>query len=108
MLVKLILVMLTIQKDKRRKVEIEQKTLKKKPKVETKPNVERKKKKLKQMTYQKYLNLFKKELINLTRRYREAERREQAALDFAKGLQKKYSDSEKKFDTADRKLLERI
>jgi len=36
----------------------------------------------------------KKRIDKLTRRYREAERREKAALDFAKGLQKKMSDVE--------------
>ena len=37
-----------------------------------------------------------KRIDQLTRKYREAERREKAALDYAKGLQKKYSDVEKK------------
>jgi len=35
----------------------------------------------------------KKRIDKLTRKFREAERREQAALDFAKGLQKKYDDT---------------
>ena len=42
-----------------------------------------------------------KRIDQLTRKMREAERREKAALDYAKGLQKKYSDAEaeaKKFD----------
>ena len=47
----------------------------------------------------------KKRIDKLTRRYREAERREQAALDFAKGLQKKYDDSQTKYDSADEKYL---
>ena len=47
----------------------------------------------------------KKRIDKLTRKFRESERREQAALDFAKGLQKKYEDSESKYDSADEKYL---
>jgi len=47
----------------------------------------------------------KKRIDKLTRKFREAERREKAALDFAKGLQKKYDDSESKYDSADEKYL---
>ena len=47
----------------------------------------------------------KKRIDKLPRKYREAERREQAALDFAKGLQKKYDDSLTKYDSADEKYL---
>ena len=36
-----------------------------------------------------------KRIDKLTRKYREAERREKAALDYAKGLQAKYSNIEK-------------
>jgi hypothetical protein len=46
-----------------------------------------------------------KRIDKLTRRYREAERREQAALEFAKGLHKKYETSEKRLDTADEQYL---
>ena len=47
----------------------------------------------------------KKRIDKLTRKFREAERREAAALDFAKGLQKKYDDSQVKYDSADEKYL---
>ena len=35
-----------------------------------------------------YLKMFKRRIDKLTRKYREAERREKAALDYAKGLTK--------------------
>jgi len=41
----------------------------------------------------------------LTKRYREAERREQAALDYAKGLQNKYTNAEKTLNTVDDNYL---
>ena len=47
----------------------------------------------------------KKRIDKLTRKFREAERREKAALDFAKGLQKKYDDSVTKYDSTDEKYL---
>jgi hypothetical protein len=46
-----------------------------------------------------------KRIDKLTRRYREAERREQAALEFARGLHKKYETSEKRLDSADEQYL---
>ena len=46
-----------------------------------------------------------KRIDGLTRKMREAERREKAALDFAKGLQKKYSDAEKRYTTTDDNYL---
>lgn len=46
-----------------------------------------------------------KRIDNLTRKYREAERREKAALDYAKGLQKKYSDTDKKLHSVDENYL---
>ena len=42
-----------------------------------------------------------KRIDKLTRKYREAERREKAALDFAKGLQKKYENTDKKLSDVD-------
>jgi len=46
-----------------------------------------------------------KRIAKLTHRYREAERREHAALDFAKGLQKKYDHSLDQYKTADQQYL---
>ena len=47
----------------------------------------------------------KKRIDKLTRKFREAERREKAALDFAKGLQKKFDDTQTKYDSTDEKYL---
>jgi hypothetical protein len=92
------------KKAKDDKVEIEQieDSKEEKPKVETQPKVEEKASadNLTEMS-----ESIQKRIDKLTRKYREAERREKAALDFAKGLQKKYSESEKKFDTADENYL---
>ena len=41
----------------------------------------------------------------LTKRYREAERREKAALEYAKGLKNKYDTIEKKFEETDSNYL---
>jgi hypothetical protein len=46
-----------------------------------------------------------KRIDKLTRRYRESERREQAALDYAKALQKKYSEFEQKYDSGEELYL---
>ena len=42
-----------------------------------------------------------KRIDKLTRKMREAERREQAALDYAQGLQRKYTDAQKKYQEID-------
>lgn len=47
-----------------------------------------------------------KRIDKLTRKYREAERREAAALDYAKGLQNKYSGLEKKIQETDKTYVE--
>ena len=93
-------------KTKEDKVEIEQieDTKVEKPQVETQPNVEEKAK-VDTDNLSEISESIQKRIDKLTRKYREAERREKAALDFAKGLQKKYTDSEKKFDTADENYL---
>ena len=93
------------KEDKKEKVEIEQVEEKSSP-VETKP-VEQKKETTETKTddLSEISDSVQKRIDKLTRRYREAERREQAAVEFAKGLQKKYTDYEKKFDTADSNYL---
>jgi hypothetical protein len=48
-----------------------------------------------------YSEGIQKRIDKLTRKMREAERREQAALDYAQGLQKKYNDTQKKFQEVD-------
>ena len=91
------------KEDKKEKVEIEQAEEKSAP-VETKP-AEQKKEETKTDDLSEISDSVQKRIDKLTRRYREAERREQAAVEFAKGLQKKYTDYEKKFDTADNNYL---
>lgn len=46
---------------------------------------------------EQYTESVKKRIDKLTYKIREAERREKAALEYAKGLQKKYSDAESKY-----------
>jgi hypothetical protein len=91
------------KEDKKEKVEIEQ-AEETKP-VETKPVEQAKTTETKTDDLSEISESVQKRIDKLTRRYREAERREQAAVEFAKGLQKKYSDYEKKFDTADNNYL---
>ena len=49
----------------------------------------------------KHSDNYQKRIDKLTRKYREAERREKAALDFAKGLQKKYDTTVRKADSSE-------
>jgi len=91
------------KEDKKEKVEIEQAD-ETKP-VETKPVEQLKTTETKTDDLSEISDSVQKRIDKLTRRYREAERREQAAVEFAKGLQKKYTDYEKKFDTADNNYL---
>ena len=53
----------------------------------------------------KYTENVQKRIDKLTYRAREAERREQAATQFAKGLQQKYDSSQAKFDKVDESYL---
>ena len=53
-----------------------------------------------------YSDSVKKRIDKLTRRYREAERREKAALDFAKGLQKKVDDINSRFSKTSKSYVE--
>ena len=46
-----------------------------------------------------------KRIDKLTRNWRESQRREQAALDYAKGLQQKYSDIEKNYSAVDENYI---
>ena len=91
------------KEDKKEKVEVEQ-AEETKP-VETKPAEQTKITETKTDDLSEISESVQKRIDKLTRRYREAERREQAAVEFAKGLQKKYTDYEKKFDTADNNYL---
>ena len=68
-------------------------------KLEQEPETEEKQEKQEepeQDNLNKISDNVQKRIDQLTRKYREAERRQKAALDYAKGLQKKYSDVEKK------------
>jgi len=65
--------------------------------VEDQPKVEVKAGEKKQVdNLEQHTESVKKRIDKLTYKIREAERREQAALEYAKGLQKKYSDAESK------------
>ena len=49
-----------------------------------------------------------KRIDKLTAKYREAERREQAALEYAKGLQKKYEGMSAKYDSGEEQYLKEL
>ena len=51
---------------------------------------------------------YQSRINQLTGRYREAQRRERAALDYAKGLQKKFDTAQKKFDAIDEQHLKEL
>ena len=70
-------------------------------KVETK--TEEKKDNLNQ-----YTDTVQKRIDKLVRKRHEAERREKAALDYAKGLQKKYESTIKKFNSTDESYLKEL
>jgi hypothetical protein len=88
-----------IDKDKEKAKILIEEDVKEEPK-ETAPIQEEKKDDLEQVS-----KTVQKRIDKLTHRYREAERREGAALDFAKGLQKKYDHSLDQYKTADNQYL---
>ena len=88
-----------IDKDKEKAKILIQEDVKEEPK-ETAPIKEETKDDLEQVS-----KTVQKRIDKLTHRYREAERRENAALDFAKGLQKKYDHSLDQYKTADHQYL---
>ena len=88
-----------IDKDKEKAKILIEEDVKEEPK-ETAPIKEETKDDLEQVS-----KTVQKRIDKLTHRYREAERREGAALDFAKGLQKKYDHSLDQYKTADTQYL---
>ena len=88
-----------IDKDKEKAKILIQEDVKEEPK-ETAPIKEETKDDLEQVS-----KTVQKRIDKLTHRYREAERREGAALDFAKGLQKKYDHSLDQYRVSDDKYL---
>ena len=88
-----------VDKDKEKAKILIEEDVKEEPK-ETAPITEEKKDDLEQVS-----NTVQKRIDKLTHRYREAERREGAALDFAKGLQKKYDHSLDQYRVSDDKYL---
>jgi len=87
----------TNKKEEKAQIVVEEEVKQEQPKVETK-----------QENVDDLSNLsegVQKRIDKLTRKYREAERREQAALDYAKALQKKYSDFEQKYDSGEEMYL---
>jgi len=91
------------KQDKQEKIEVEEETDRPTP-TNPNPKVETKKEEESDDLTQ-ISESVQKRIDKLTRRYREAERREQAALEFARGLHKKYETSEKKLDNADEQYL---
>jgi len=55
-----------------------------------------------------YSDGVQKRIDKLTKKMREAERREQAALDYAEGLKKKYSDVKSKYDEIDENYIKQF
>jgi hypothetical protein len=92
-------------KEEKEKVAVEEVVEEEKPveekKVESK--TEEKKDNLNQ-----YTESVQKRIDKLVRKRHEAERREKAALDFAKGLQKKYDTTIKKFNSTDESYLKEL
>jgi len=85
------------KKDEKSQIIVEEEVRKEQPKVEGK-----------QEDTDDLSNLsegVQKRIDKLTRKYRESERRERAALDYAKALQKKYSESEQKYDSGEEMYL---
>ena len=87
------------------KVAVEEIVEEEKPKEEKKveSKTEEKKDNLNQ-----YTESVQKRIDKLTRKRHEAERREKAALDYAKGLQKKYDSTLKKFNSTDEQYLKEL
>ena len=94
-----------IKEEEKEKVAVEEIVEEEKPveekKVESK--TEEKKDNLNQ-----YTESVQKRIDKLVRKRHEAERREKAALDFAKGLQKKYDSTIKKFNSTDESYLKEL
>ena len=74
-----------------------------KPKVETK--FEQVEEKEEESNLQDYSDKVQKRIKKLTFQAKEAERRERAAVDYAKGLKSKYESAEKKFEETDTNYL---
>ena len=92
-------------KEEKEKVAVEEVVEEEKPVEEKKvePKTEEKKDNLNQ-----YTESVQKRIDKLVRKRHEAERREKAALDFAKGLQKKYDTTIKKFNSTDESYLKEL
>ena len=73
------------------------------PKVETK--FEQEEEKEEESGLQEYSDKVQKRIKKLTFQAKEAERRERAAVDYAKGLKSKYESAEKKFEETDTNYL---
>jgi len=98
------------KKDEKLEIEeVEEKPQAKETKPQEQPKVETEvKKEEKKTDVDNLLNLsedVRKRIDKLTFKMREAERREKAATDYAKGLQKKYAEYENRYNTADEQYL---
>jgi len=76
-----------------------------KTEVKTKPQFEQVEEKEEESGLQEYSDKVQKRIKKLTFQAKEAERRERAAIDYAKGLKSKYESAEKKFEETDTNYL---
>ena len=74
-------------------------------KLEEKPKFEQKEEKEEEVGLQDYSEKVQKRIKKLTFQAKEAERREKAALEYAKGLKNQYESVEKKFEETDTNYL---
>ena len=74
-------------------------------KLEEKPKFEQKEEKEEDIGLQDYSEKVQKRIKKLTFQAKEAERRERAAVEYAKGLKNKYESAEKKFEETDTNYL---
>jgi FtsZ-binding cell division protein ZapB len=75
---------------------------------DTKKSTEEDKEQKRQDNLKKKRENYQSRIDSLVGRYRESQRRERAALDYAKGLQKKFEASEKKFNDSDEAYLKEL
>ena len=76
-----------------------------KTEVKTEPQFEQVEEKEEESGLQEYSDKVQKRIKKLTFQAKEAERRERAAVDYAKGLKSKYESAEKKFEESDTNYL---
>ena len=76
-----------------------------KTEVSVEPKIEQEEEKEEESGLQDYSDKVQKRIKKLTFQAKEAERRERAAVEYAKGLKNKYESAEKKFEESDTNYL---